>query len=152
MHEGQHDAGRLTAEELATAARVPVERIREFERLGVLTGAGSYSSGDVSRVRLVEACAQAGLQPESLATAVREGQLSFAFLELQQYAWPAHIDVTFAALCGEYGIDVALARRLFENASLPAPDPDVSAREDDRPVLELIAAATIAGLDESTMT
>ena len=135
----------LSAEELATAAQVPVERIRELEALRLLTGHdGGFDRGDVSRVRLVEACEHAGIEAESLSQAVAQGRLSLAFLDLQQYEWPSHIERTFGELCAERGLDPGLARRMFENASLPAPDPDAQARTDDDPLLRVIATASSA--------
>jgi len=57
----------FTEVELAARARVAPERVGRLVELGILRpadGEGRYGLGDVRRVRLVDACAQAGLPLE----------------------------------------------------------------------------------------
>jgi DNA-binding transcriptional MerR regulator len=60
---------------LADLAQVPPDRVRTLERLGLIgTGHGSFSSGDVHRIRLVDAFEAAGVPAAALAGAPRAAQ------------------------------------------------------------------------------
>ena len=78
--------------ELAARARVGPELVGRLVELGILRagdGEAPYGLGDVRRVRLVAACAQAGLSLEGIGAAITDGRLSLAFLDLMSIAGPA---------------------------------------------------------------
>jgi adenylate cyclase len=78
----------LSASALADLAGVTAAEVERMVDLGILVardGTGPFLETDVQRVRLVKACEQAGLPMDGIATAIRAGRLSFAFLEAQQY-------------------------------------------------------------------
>ena len=74
----------FTEAELAARARVAPELVRRLVELGILRpgdGAAPYRLGDVRRVRLVDACAQAGLPLEGIVASIGSGRLTLAFLD-----------------------------------------------------------------------
>ena len=75
----------FTEAELAARARVVPELVGRLVELGILgpvDGPAPYGLGDVRRVRLVDACAQAGLPLEGIGAAIASGRLSLAFRDL----------------------------------------------------------------------
>jgi hypothetical protein len=78
----------LSASELADLAGVTKAEVERMVDLGVLVarhGAAPFLASDVQKLRLATACEQAGLPMDGVATAIRAGRLSFAFLEALQY-------------------------------------------------------------------
>ena len=74
----------LSAARLADLAGVTEADVERLVELGVLVardGAGPFRETDVQRVRLATACEQAGLPMAGIAAAIRDGRLSFGFLE-----------------------------------------------------------------------
>jgi len=71
------EAAFFTETELAARARVAPELVGRLAELGIL-GPAPYGPGDVRRVRLVDACAQAGLPLEGIGAAIASGRLSLA--------------------------------------------------------------------------
>jgi len=116
----------FTEAELAARARVAPELVGRLVELGILrpgdTGA-PYGPGDVRRVRLLEACAQAGLPLEGIGAAIAGGRLSLAFLDLLSIAGRPLTDTTYAQLCDEQGLPMELVRRVHEASGLGGPSP-----------------------------
>src|SRR5919109_2883232 len=85
---------RLSAAGLADLAGVTEAEVRRLVDLGILVarhGAGPFLETDVPKVRLATACERAGLPMAGIASAIRAGRLSFAFLEATPYRrWGAH--------------------------------------------------------------
>jgi hypothetical protein len=82
--------GGLTREALAERAGVDVGYVYQLVELGIIVPpeAGSlFSGGDVRRVRLVRGLEEGGLSVEGMGTAVRNGDLSFGFLDLPSWDW-----------------------------------------------------------------
>jgi hypothetical protein len=74
----------LSASGLADLAGTTEAEVQRLVDLGVLVardGAGPFRETDVQKVRLATACEQAGLPMDGIASAIRAGRLSFAFLE-----------------------------------------------------------------------
>jgi hypothetical protein len=74
----------LSASELADLAGVTAAEVDRLVGLGILVAresGGPFLETDVQKVRLGMACERAGLPMDAIASAVRAGRLSFAFLE-----------------------------------------------------------------------
>ena len=71
--------------ELAGATEAEVERMVTLGILVPRDGAAPFLATDVQKVRLAKACEEAGLPMEGIASAIRAGRLSFAFLEAPTY-------------------------------------------------------------------
>jgi adenylate cyclase len=109
--------------ELAGRARVAPKVVGRLVELGIL-GAEPYGSGDVRRVRLVDACEQAGLSLEGIGAAIAEGRLSLAFLDLLTLAGRPLTGTTYAELCEQEGLPLELVQRVHEASGLGRPRPE----------------------------
>ena len=131
--------------ELAARARVAPEVVARLVELGILRpgdGEAPYGLGDVRRVRLVDACAQAGLPLEGIGEAIAEGRLSLAFLDLVSIAGRPLTGTTYTQLCGEQGLPMELVQRVHEASGLGRPQPDDPIHPLDR---DLLGAPSWAG-------
>jgi hypothetical protein len=70
-------------QEVAQRAGVDADYVDRLVELGILTPgtADELSSGDVLRARWVQGLERAGLPLEAMAAAVRDGALSFSFMD-----------------------------------------------------------------------
>jgi hypothetical protein len=74
-------------QEVARKAGVDTDYVDRLVELGILRpGPGdAFSSGDVLRARWVEGLERAGMPLDGLAAAVREGALSFSFMDVTAF-------------------------------------------------------------------
>jgi adenylate cyclase len=100
-----------TREEVAQRAGVDPEYLDRLVELGILTPAGGdgFSPGDVLRARWLQSLERAGVPLEGLAAAVRDGVLSFSFLDVGAYDRFAGLSgTTFQELSAQTGIPLEL--------------------------------------------
>jgi class 3 adenylate cyclase len=131
----------LCREDVAERAGVDVELVVRLQDLGVLARSdeGTFSRGDVRRVRMVHGIEQGGIPVETLVTAIRRGDLSLAFLDLELYERFSQLsDQTFQELSAGRGIPFDLLKVLRESIGLAPPRPEDLVREDELQVLPLI--------------
>ena len=99
----------LALAEVASRAGVEDAYVRRLAELGALEGQGDgYGEQDVHRVALLHAWEAAGLSPESILMAVRQGELSFSFLETPGWALPGRPDRTYLELSEQQGVPLSL--------------------------------------------
>jgi DNA-binding transcriptional MerR regulator len=128
----------FTAAELAARARVGPELVDRLVELGILAPAGgqaAYGLWDVRRVRLADACRQAGLSLEGIGEAIAAGRLSFAFLDLVSLAGRPLTGTTYEQLCAELELPMTLVQRIHEASGLGRPQPDDPIHSLDRDLL-----------------
>jgi class 3 adenylate cyclase len=106
----------------------------------------------VRRVRLVDACAQAGLPLEGIGAAIAQGRLSLAFLDRLSIAGQPLTELTYAQLCGEQGLPMELVRRVHEASGLGRPQPDDPVHPLDRDLLGSARLGRMLGLDDGVST
>jgi DNA-binding transcriptional MerR regulator len=72
-----------TRQEVAQRAGVDPGYVDRLVELGILTPdvGGAFSSGDVLRARWLQSLERAGVPLEGIADAVRDGALSFSFMD-----------------------------------------------------------------------
>jgi adenylate cyclase len=147
----------LSASALADLAGVTEAEVERMVDLGILVardGADPFLASDVQKVRLAKACEQAGLPMDGIATAIRAGRLSFAFLEAQQYQrYAVRSARTYRQVSQETGVPLELLGRALESAGFAWSGPDDPMREDELelvPVLQLVAATGILDLAWTT--
>ena len=102
--DDHHAAPRIPSAVLAARAGLPVARVQHLVGLGLLdpTPAG-HDAGDLDRIRLIEAFADAGVPAEALASAQASGTLSMdVYPELHHQPDPPS-DRTFAELAASLG-------------------------------------------------
>jgi adenylate cyclase len=144
----------FSEEQLAARARVEPKLVGRLVDLGILrpgAGAAPYGLGDVRRVRLVDACRQAGLSLEGIGEAIAAGRLSFAFLDLVSVAGRPLTGTTYAELCGEQGLPMALVQRVHEASGLGRPQPDDPIHPLDRDLLGSAQLGRMLGLDDGVL-
>ena len=140
----------LTAAELAGRAGVTEAEIGRLVGLGVLVpreGAAPFRASDMQKVRLAQACERAGLPMDGIAAAIRDGRLSFAFLEASPYhRWAVPSDRTYRQVSEETGVPLELLRAALEAMGFARPSPDAPIREDELEVVPLIRIASSSGI------
>ena len=140
----------FSGEELAARARVDPELIGRLAELGIL-GAPPYGLGDVRRVRLADACRQAGLSLEGIGQAIAAGRLSFAFLDLVSLAGRPRTGTTYEQLCAELELPMALVQRIHEASGLGRPRPADPIHSLDRDLLASTRLGRALGLDDGVL-
>jgi adenylate cyclase len=128
----------FSAEELAVAAQVDPVLIGRLVELGILRvgqGRAPFGPGDVRRVRLVDACARAGLSLEGIGRAIGDGRLSLAFLDLVTIAGRPLTGTTYAEFCEEQGLEMRLVQRVHEASGLGRPQPEAPVHPLDQDLL-----------------
>ena len=75
--------GEHTRQEVARRAGVDPEYVDRLVELGILTPGreDAFSTGDVRRARWVRSLEEAGVPLDGMAAAVRDGALSFSYLD-----------------------------------------------------------------------
>jgi adenylate cyclase len=143
--------GGLTREALAERAGVPVGYLDRLVDLGILTpsDAGSaFSTSDVRRVRLVHGLERGGLPLDGMSTAVRNGDLSFAFLDLPSWDWFGGFGPkSYREVSAETGMDLDLLRAIRESMGFARPEPEDPVREGELDVIPVLKVALDAGAD-----
>jgi adenylate cyclase len=100
---------------------------------------GTLSAGDALRVRWVHGLEGAGVPLEEMAAAIREGSLSFSFLDAPAFdRFTGVSDTTFGALSDRTGIPLELLKVIREAVGFAEPRPDDRMRD-----YELAVASTI---------
>jgi adenylate cyclase len=140
----------LTAAGLADLAGVTEAEVRRMVDLGLLVareGAGPYRETDVRKVRLAAACEQAGLPMDAIASAVRSGRLSFAFLESSTYGrWALRSARTYRQVSEESGVPLDTLAGVLEAMGFARMGPDERIREDELEVVPVLRLALSTGI------
>jgi adenylate cyclase len=144
------EPGALSAAELADLAGVTRAEVDRLVGLGILVaraGAGPFLASDVQKVRLAAACEQAGLPMEGIAAAIRDGRLSFAFLEAAPFRrWAVRSARTYRQVSQETGIPLDALGSALESMGFTRPAPDEPIREDELEIVPLLQRGLSSGL------
>src|SRR5213592_3383296 len=142
--------GALSASELADLAGVTEAEVDRLVGLGVLVardGAGPFLAADVQKVRLAAACEQAGLPMDGIASAIRAGRLSFAFLEAAPFRrWAVRSARTYRQVSQETGIPLDTLGSALESMGFARMAPDELIREDELEIVPLLQLGFSSGL------
>jgi adenylate cyclase len=134
--------GEQLRREVAQLAGVDAEYVDRLVELGILRpGSGdTFSSGDVRRARWVRSFEEAGVPLEGMAAAVRDGALSFSYLDASAFDRFAGLSgTTFQQLSDETGIPFDLLTVVREALGFADPRPEDLVREDELSVVRVIA-------------
>jgi adenylate cyclase len=146
----ERDAGALSAAalaELAGATEAEVERLVELGILVARDGAGPFLETDVQKVRLAAACERAGLPMEGIASAIRAGRLSFAFLEAAPFRrWAVRSTRTYRQVSQETGVPLELLGRALESMGFARMAPDEPIREDELEIVPFVQLGHATGV------
>jgi adenylate cyclase len=143
------DPGALSATELAELAGATKAEVERMVGLGILVardGAGPFRATDVQKVRLAAACERAGLPMEGIASAIRAGRLSFAFLEASPFRrWAVRSRRTYRQVSQETGVPLELLGRALESMGFARMAPDEAIREDELEIVPLLQLGHATG-------
>jgi adenylate cyclase len=144
-----------TSEALAERAGVDVSYVDRLVELGILvpseTGR-SFSEGDFRRTRLLRALEDGGLPLEGIATVVRNGEFSFAFMDLPSWDWyGGFVEKTYRQLSAETGLSLELVQSVRESMGSARPDPDDFVHEEALELIPLLKVGLEAGADSGAI-
>jgi adenylate cyclase len=139
----------LSAAGLADLAGVTEAEVQRLVDLGILVareGGGPFLATDAQKVRLAVACAQAGLPMEGIAAAIRDGRLSFAFLEAAPFRrWAVRSARTYRQVSQETGVPLELLGGFLEAIGFARMAPEEPIREDELEVVPLLQLGLATG-------
>jgi adenylate cyclase len=130
-----------TRQEVAQRAGVDPEYLDRLVELGILTPAAgdAFSPGDVLRARWLQSLERAGVPLEGLAAAVRDGVLSFSFLDVGAYDRFAGLSgTTFQQLSATTGIPLELLLVVRETFGFAEPRPEDTVHHNELSVVPLL--------------
>jgi adenylate cyclase len=134
----------FSKQDVADRAGVDRGYVDRLVELGILQPGGGdmYSPGDVRRARWVKGFERAGVPLEGIATAVRDGALSFSYLDATAFDRFAGVSRTkFRELSERTGVPMDLLLVVREAHGFAEPGPEDHVREDELaivPVMELL--------------
>jgi adenylate cyclase len=133
--------GGYSRDEAASKAGVEPEYVDRLVEVGILTPGegGAFSTGDVRRARWVNSLERSGVPLDGMAAAVRDGVLSFAYLDASAFDRFAGMSTTtFAELSETTGVPLELLKIVREAFGYAEPAPDDLVREDERSIVPVI--------------
>jgi adenylate cyclase len=130
-----------TKQEAARRAGVDPDYLDRLVELGILTpdARDSFSPGDVLRARWMQSLERAGVPLKGIAAAIRDGQLSFSFMDVSAFDRFAGLsDTTFQQLSAQTGIPLELLMVVREAVGFAEPQPDDHVHDNELSVVPLI--------------
>jgi adenylate cyclase len=130
-----------TRQEVAQRAGVDPDYIDRLVELGILTpaAADAFSPGDALRARWLRSLEQAGVPLDGVAAAIRDGSLSFSFLDVGAYDRFAGLSgTTFQQLSAQTGIPLELLMVVREAVGFAEPRPEDTVHHNELSVVPLI--------------
>jgi adenylate cyclase len=134
---------------VAQRAGVEPDYLDRLVELGILTPAAgeAFSPADALRARWVQSLERAGVPLEGMAAAVRDGALSFSFMDVSAFDRFAGLSgTTFQQLSAQTGIPLELLGVVREAVGFAAPGPQDTVREDELLVVSAIQAQLAEGV------
>jgi adenylate cyclase len=135
-------------QETARRAGVDPQYVDRLVELGILRpGPGDeFTPGDVRRARWVHSLEQAGVPLEGMAAAVRNGALSFSFLDASAFdRFTGVSTTTFGELSDRTGVPLELLKVVREAVGFAEPKPADHVREDELSVVPVIELQLSSG-------
>jgi adenylate cyclase len=136
-------------QEVAQRAGVDPDYLDRLVELGILTPAAgdAFSPGDALRARWLQSLERAGVPLEGMAAAVRDGALSFSFMDVSAFDRFAGLSgTTFHQLSAQTGIPLELLGVVREAVGFAEPRPEDQVREDELLVVSAIQAQLAEGV------
>ena len=146
--------GDFSRQQAAERAGVNVDDLSRLVDLGILEpGEGDrFSVGDVRRVALLQSFVAAGIPLEGLATDMREGNISLAWLDNRAFdTFASFTAMTFGELSAKTGVPVDLLMVIREAIGSALPTPEDRVRDDEMAIVPLIEAQVQSGFNHSTI-
>ena len=137
-----------TRQEVAQRAGVDPGYVDRLVELGILTPAAAeaFSPGDVLRARWLQSLEQAGVPLDEVAAAVRDGALSFAFMDVPAFDRFAGLSATtFQELSARTGIPLELLMVVREAVGFAEPRPEDHVHQNELSVVPVIELQLATG-------
>ena len=128
-------------QEVAQRAGVDPDYVDRLVELGVLTpdAGDAFSPGDVLRARWLQSFEGAGVPLEGMAAAVRDGALSFSYLDATAFDQFAGLSgTTFQQLSAQTGIPLELLMVVREAVGFAEPRPEDPVHQNELSVVPVI--------------
>jgi adenylate cyclase len=128
-------------QEVAQRAGVDPDPVDRLVELGILTPAAGevFSPGDARRARWVQSLERAGVPLEGMAAAVRDGALSFSFMDVAAFDQFAGLSgTTFQELSARTGIPLGLLLVVREAVGFAEPRPEDHVHDNELSVVPLL--------------
>jgi class 3 adenylate cyclase len=139
----------LAGQDVADRAGVDLGYVHRLVELGILNPSkgDAFSLGDVRRARWVQSFERAGVPLEGIAAAVRDGTLSFSYLDATAFDRFAGVSsTTFRELSERTGVPLDLLRVVREALGFAEPRPEDHVREDELAVVPAIEVQLSSGV------
>jgi adenylate cyclase len=139
----------LSTQDVADRAGVDSDYVDRLVELGILkpSGGDTFSPGDVRRARWVQSFERAGVPLEGMATAVRNGTLSFSYLDASAFdRFAGESTTTFRELSERTGVPMDLLLVIREAHGFAEPQPDDHVREDELAIVPTIEVQLSYGI------
>jgi adenylate cyclase len=130
-----------TRQEVAQRAGVDPDYVDRLVDFGVLTPAAAdgFSPGDALRARWLQSLERAGVPLDGIAAAIRDGALSFSFLDVAAYDRFAGLSgTTFQQLSAQTGIPLELLMVVREAVGFAEPHPEDTVHHNELSVVPLM--------------
>jgi adenylate cyclase len=130
-----------TRQEVAQRAGVDPDYVDRLVELGILTpdAGDAFSPGDALRARWVQSLQRAGVPLDGMAAAVREGALSFSFMDVTAFDQFAGLSATtFQELSARTGIPLELLMVVREAFGFAEPGPEDHVHQNELKVVPAI--------------
>ena len=130
-----------TRQEVAQRAGVEPAYVDRLVELGILTpaSADAFSRGDALRARWLQSLERAGVPLDGMAAAVRNGALSFSFMDVSAFDRFAGLsDTTFQELSAQTGIPLELLMVVREAFGFAEPHPEDHVQDNELSVVPLL--------------
>jgi hypothetical protein len=137
-----------TRQEVAQRAGVDPDYLDRLVELGILApGAGdAFSPGDVLWARWLQSLERAGVPLQGMAAAVRDGALSFSFMDVAAFDRFAGLSgTTFQQLSVSTGIPLELLMVVREAVGFAEPRPEDHVHDNELSVVPLISCSSRRG-------
>jgi adenylate cyclase len=141
--------GEFSRHDVARKAGVEPGYVDRLVELGILTPdtGDAFSTGDVRRARWVRSLEDSGVPVEGMAAAVRDGALSFSYLDASAFDRFAGMSTTtFREFSETTGVPLDLLKVVRETLGFAEPAPEDPVREDERQVVPAIELALSQGI------
>jgi len=128
-------------QEVARRAGVDPGYVDRLVELGILrpVAGGAFSQGDARRARWVHGLERSGVPLARMAAAVRDGTLSYSFLDASAFDRFAEVSgTTFHELSARTGIPMDLLKVVREATGFAEPQPQDRVRDDELSVVQTI--------------
>ncbi|HEX5012879.1 MAG TPA: adenylate/guanylate cyclase domain-containing protein [Candidatus Limnocylindrales bacterium] len=135
-------------DEAAERSGLSVAELSRFVDLGVIRPHADqrFTPGDLRRAAMVNSLVVSGVPLDALAGAIRDGALSFDFLDAPAFErFSSHSLRTFAELAEESGVPLELLMFVREASGSVPPSPDDRMREEELPYVAWISGALEGG-------